>query len=146
MGSAGVQIVGFRDSAHFQAKASRARLQRQQSRGAHWPRVLRNIAMMCERSMASSDSSSEPAATGVAHGLAAIVHHPKMRTSPWSSATATVIVSAGNANVYRRVHYQFWDIDIILLEGIVLKREYQHRHDVSLWIDCRLRNRITARG
>jgi uridine kinase len=41
------------------------------------------------------------------------------------------------ASAYRKFHYQFSDIDIILLEGIyLLKREYQHHHDVSLWIDC----------
>jgi uridine kinase len=41
------------------------------------------------------------------------------------------------ANAYRKMHYEFSDIDIILLEGIyLLKRTYQHHHDVSIWIDC----------
>jgi uridine kinase len=41
------------------------------------------------------------------------------------------------ANAYRKMHYEFSDIDIILLEGIyLLKRTYQHHHDISIWIDC----------
>ena len=41
------------------------------------------------------------------------------------------------ASAYRKMHYEFSDIDIILLEGIyLLKREHRHHHDVSIWIDC----------
>lgn len=41
------------------------------------------------------------------------------------------------ANCYREHVYEFHDVDLILLEGIFLfKREYQHRYDLRLWIDC----------
>lgn len=41
------------------------------------------------------------------------------------------------ANCYREHVYEFYDVDLILLEGIFLfKREYQHRYDLRLWIDC----------
>ncbi len=41
------------------------------------------------------------------------------------------------ATTYRRMHYEFADIDIILLEGIyLLKLEYRDHYDVSIWIDC----------
>ena len=38
---------------------------------------------------------------------------------------------------YRKHHYRFNDIDIILLEGIFLfKRELIHHYDLRIWIDC----------
>ncbi len=41
------------------------------------------------------------------------------------------------ATTYRRMRYEFADVDIILLEGIyLLKLEYRDHYDVSLWIDC----------
>ncbi len=41
------------------------------------------------------------------------------------------------AQVYRRRVYSFDDIDVILLEGIyLLKRQFQHLYDLSIWIDC----------
>jgi uridine kinase len=58
-----------------------------------------------------------------------------LRERRWVSVEADFAEETGSA--YRKFHYQFSDIDIILLEGIyLLKREYQHHHDVSLWIDC----------
>jgi len=41
------------------------------------------------------------------------------------------------ALTYRRHTYSFNDIDVILLEGIfLLKRQFQHLYDLSIWIDC----------
>src|ERR1700751_6475418 len=58
-----------------------------------------------------------------------------LRERRWVSVEADFADETANAS--RKFHYQFSDIDIILLEGIyLLKREYQHHHDVSLWIDC----------
>jgi uridine kinase len=58
-----------------------------------------------------------------------------LRERRWVSVEADF--AEETASAYRKFHYQFSDIDIILLEGIyLLKREYQHHHDVSLWIDC----------
>jgi uridine kinase len=58
-----------------------------------------------------------------------------LRERRWVSVEADF--AEETASAYGRCHYQFSDIDIILLEGIyLLKREYQHHHDVSLWIDC----------
>jgi uridine kinase len=58
-----------------------------------------------------------------------------LRERRWVSVEADL--AEETASAYRKFHYQFSDIDIILLEGIyLLKREYQHHYDVSLWIDC----------
>jgi len=41
------------------------------------------------------------------------------------------------APVYRRETYSFYDIDVILLEGIyLLKRRFQQLYDLSIWVDC----------
>ena len=41
------------------------------------------------------------------------------------------------ATEYRRHTYEFSETDVILLEGIyLLKRAFQDRYDLSLWIDC----------
>ena len=41
------------------------------------------------------------------------------------------------ALTYRRHTYSFDDTDVILLEGIfLLKRQFQHLYDLSIWIDC----------
>jgi uridine kinase len=38
---------------------------------------------------------------------------------------------------YSRQTYSFYDIDVILLEGIfLLKQQFQHLYDLSIWIDC----------
>jgi uridine kinase len=38
---------------------------------------------------------------------------------------------------YRRHLYEFRDVDVILLEGILLlKQAYRPRYDLSFWIDC----------
>jgi uridine kinase len=39
-------------------------------------------------------------------------------------------------SVYRRQRYSFDDIDVILLEIYLLKRQFQHLYDLSIWIDC----------
>ncbi|MDC0833388.1 uridine kinase [Geitlerinema sp. CS-897] len=41
------------------------------------------------------------------------------------------------ATAYRKHTYQFYQIDVILLEGIyLLKRQFQSYYDVSFWIQC----------
>jgi uridine kinase len=41
------------------------------------------------------------------------------------------------ATAYRRHLYEFDDIDVIVLEGILLlKRSFRSYYDVSIWIDC----------
>jgi uridine kinase len=58
-----------------------------------------------------------------------------LRQRRWISVEADF--ADETATAYRKFHYQFSDIDIILLEGIyLLKRRYQHHYDASLWIDC----------
>lgn len=58
-----------------------------------------------------------------------------LRERRWVSVEADF--ADETATAYRKFHYQFSDIDIILLEGIyLLRREYQHQYDASLWVDC----------
>jgi uridine kinase len=41
------------------------------------------------------------------------------------------------ATSYRRTKYVYRNVDVILLEGIfLLKRQFQHTYDFSIWIDC----------
>lgn len=41
------------------------------------------------------------------------------------------------ATTYRKELYEFYDMDIILLEGAyLLKRLFQPRYDASFWIEC----------
>lgn len=41
------------------------------------------------------------------------------------------------ATAFRKEHYEFRNIDIVLLEGIFLfKLRYRHHFDLSVWIDC----------
>ena len=41
------------------------------------------------------------------------------------------------ATTYRKETYEFYDTDIILLEGIyLLKRKFQAHYDASFWIEC----------
>jgi uridine kinase len=41
------------------------------------------------------------------------------------------------ASTYRRHLYEFYDVDIILLEGIyLLKQQFQQLYDISFWIEC----------
>ena len=55
--------------------------------------------------------------------------------------------TAGN---YRKHHYGFRDIDVVLLEGIFLfKREHRDRLDLAVWIECSFETalqRAVARG
>jgi len=58
-----------------------------------------------------------------------------LRERRWVSVEADF--ADETASAYRKFRYQFSDIDVILLEGIyLLKREYQHHYDASLWIAC----------
>jgi uridine kinase len=54
------------------------------------------------------------------------------------------------ATAFRRQHYAFADIDVVVLEGIyLLKRAFQAYYDLSVWLDCRLETalaRALARG
>ena len=46
-------------------------------------------------------------------------------------------VTEETALAYRRFHYRFENIDVILLEGIyLLKRRFQGLYDLSIWVDC----------
>jgi uridine kinase len=41
------------------------------------------------------------------------------------------------ASSYRKEWYRFVDVDVILLEGIfLLKKDYRHQYDLSIWIEC----------
>ena len=41
------------------------------------------------------------------------------------------------ASSYRKEWYRFVDVDVILLEGIfLLKEDYRHQYDLSIWIEC----------
>ena len=38
---------------------------------------------------------------------------------------------------FRKEHYEFCNIDVVLLEGIfIFKPNYRHHFDLSVWIDC----------
>ena len=54
------------------------------------------------------------------------------------------------AGLYRKHHYEFGDIDVVLLEGIFLfKREHRDRLDLAVWIECSFETalrRAVARG
>jgi uridine kinase len=54
------------------------------------------------------------------------------------------------ASLYHRHTYDFTAIDVIVLEGIyLLKRSFQARYDLSVWIDCTFETalaRAVARG
>ena len=53
------------------------------------------------------------------------------------SLRLTMLYAEETATAYRSHTYDFKNIDVILLEGIfLLKREFQHRYDLSIWIDC----------
>lgn len=46
-------------------------------------------------------------------------------------------VLTGIAGIPQTYHYQFKNVDVILLEGIfLLKRSLQHFYDFKIWIDC----------
>jgi uridine kinase len=41
------------------------------------------------------------------------------------------------ATTFRKCHYAFRDIDVVLLEGIfLLKPAYRHHFDLTIWVDC----------
>lgn len=54
------------------------------------------------------------------------------------------------ATAFRPHAYEFHDVDVIVLEGIfLLKREFTHQYDLSIWIDCTFETaleRALARG
>ncbi|GAB4371652.1 MAG: AAA family ATPase [Elainellaceae cyanobacterium] len=54
------------------------------------------------------------------------------------------------ATTYHPHRYEFKDIDVILLEGIyLLKREFHHYYDLSIWVNCTFETaleRAIARG
>ncbi|BAZ36576.1 uridine kinase (plasmid) [Calothrix sp. NIES-4101] len=46
-------------------------------------------------------------------------------------------VLTGIAGIPQTYHYQFKNVDVIILEGIfLLKRSLQHFYDFQIWIDC----------
>src|SRR5881392_3641819 len=63
-----------------------------------------------------------------------------------------VVADCGDAKAvaYRKHHYVFRNIDILLLEGIFLfKPAYRHQFDLAVWIDCSFETalqRAIARG
>lgn len=53
------------------------------------------------------------------------------------SVQLTVELTRLPENDFRRVTYDFRDVDVILLEGIfLLKRELRRNYDLAFWIDC----------
>jgi uridine kinase len=40
------------------------------------------------------------------------------------------------AHEYRKQRYTFADVDTILLEGVLLRRDLRSRYDLRVWIDC----------
>jgi uridine kinase len=46
-------------------------------------------------------------------------------------------VATETATAFRKHHYEFHNIDVVILEGIFLfKSAYRHLFDVKIWIDC----------
>jgi len=53
------------------------------------------------------------------------------------SVDLTADYAEETATAYRKHHYRFEEIDIILLEGIFLfKREFVRHYDLRIWIEC----------
>lgn len=41
------------------------------------------------------------------------------------------------ASEYHQYVYEFWDVDVIVLEGIyLLKRAFRKHYDLAIWVDC----------
>jgi len=58
-----------------------------------------------------------------------------LKTNRFAEVEVDFAEEAGLA--YSRQTYSFYDIDVILLEGIfLLKQQFQHLYDLSIWIDC----------
>lgn len=66
------------------------------------------------------------------------------------SITVEMDYAEETATSYRKRLLAYADVEIVLVEGIyLLKREFQHHYDLSLWIDCSFETaleRALARG
>ena len=66
------------------------------------------------------------------------------------SITVEMDYAEETATSYRKRLLAYFDVEIVLLEGIfLLKREFQHHYDLSLWIECSFETaleRALARG